>query len=49
MTNGTLRWELHDVLANDDHAVGLHITRAERNGRSLAERVRVPRARRADP
>ena len=39
MTNGTLRWELHDVLANDDHTVALHITRAERNGRSLADRV----------
>lgn len=39
MTNGTLRWELHDVLANDDHAVALHTTRAERNGRSLADRV----------
>jgi ketosteroid isomerase-like protein len=39
MTNGTLRWELHDVLANDDHTVALHITRAERKGRSLADRV----------
>ena len=39
MTNGTLRWELHDVLANDDHTVALHVTRAERNGRSLADRV----------
>jgi len=39
MTNGTLRWDLHDVLANDDHAVALHTTRAERNGRTLADRV----------
>lgn len=36
---GTLRVELHDVLANDDHAVALQITRAEREGRSLADRV----------
>ena len=36
---GTLQVELHDVLANDDHAVALQITRAEREGRSLADRV----------
>jgi uncharacterized protein len=39
MTNGTLRWDLHDVVANDDHAVALHTTRAERNGRLLVDRV----------
>jgi ketosteroid isomerase-like protein len=27
------------VLANDDHAVALQIARAERNGRSLVDRV----------
>jgi ketosteroid isomerase-like protein len=38
-SGGTLRIELHDVLANDDHAVALQMTRAERNGRSLVDRV----------
>ena len=38
-TGGTLRWELHDVLANDEHAVALHVTRAELGGRSLEDRV----------
>ena len=38
-SGGTLRIELHDVLANDDHAVALQITRAEREGRSLVDRV----------
>ena len=36
---GTLRIELHDVLATDDHVVVLQVTRAERAGRSLADRV----------
>jgi uncharacterized protein len=36
---GTLHIELHDVLANDEHAVALQVTRAERDGRSLADRV----------
>lgn len=35
----TLQIELHDVLANDDHAVALQVTRADRRGRSLADRV----------
>jgi uncharacterized protein len=35
----SIRIELHDVLANDDHAVALQITRAERNGQSLVDRV----------
>ena len=38
-SGGTLRIELHDVLANEDHAVALQITRAERSGRSLVDRV----------
>ena len=38
-SDGTLRIELHDVLANDEHAVALQITRAERRGRSLVDRV----------
>jgi hypothetical protein len=38
-SGGTLHIELHDVLANDEHAVALQVTRAEREGRSLADRV----------
>jgi ketosteroid isomerase-like protein len=38
-SGGTLRIELHDVLANDEHAVALQTTRAEREGRSLVDRV----------
>jgi ketosteroid isomerase-like protein len=38
-SGGTLRVELHDVLASDEHAVALQFTRAERHGRSLADRV----------
>jgi uncharacterized protein len=34
-TGGTLRLELHDLLANDDHAVALFTVRAEREGRQL--------------
>ena len=33
MTGGTLRVDVHDVLANDEHAVALVHTRAERAGR----------------
>jgi uncharacterized protein len=35
LTGGTLRLEVHDVLASDDHVVGLISEHAERNGRSL--------------
>ena len=38
-TEGTLHVELHDVLASKDHVVVLQTTRAERTGRSLADRV----------
>jgi ketosteroid isomerase-like protein len=31
--------ELHDVLANDEHAVALQVTQAERGGRMLSDRV----------
>lgn len=34
-SGGTHRVELHDVIANDDHAVALHTTRAERAGKQL--------------
>jgi ketosteroid isomerase-like protein len=38
-SEGTLHIELHDVLANDEHVAVLQITRAERKGRRLADRV----------
>ncbi len=38
LTGGSLRVELHDVLANDTHAVGLHTTGGEREGRTLRSR-----------
>jgi uncharacterized protein len=34
MTGGTLRGEIHDVLASDEHAVVLQTTRGERDGRA---------------
>ncbi len=34
LTGGTLRGEIHDVLANDDHVVVLQTTRVERAGRA---------------
>jgi ketosteroid isomerase-like protein len=34
LTGGTFRVELHDILANDEHAVALNVARAERGGRS---------------
>jgi uncharacterized protein len=38
LTRGTFRVELHDVLANDDHAVALHTVRGEREGRTLEDK-----------
>ncbi len=38
-TGGTLKNDPHDVLANDEHAVGLLQFSAERDGRSLRERA----------
>ena len=35
LSGGTLRVEPHDVLANDEHAVGLIRVSAQREGRSL--------------
>ena len=35
LTGGTLTYEVHDVLANDDHVVSLLSNTAERDGRSL--------------
>ena len=39
LTNGTFRAELHDVIASDEHVVGLHTNTAERQGRRLNEHV----------
>jgi ketosteroid isomerase-like protein len=35
LSGGTFRNELHDVVANDEHAVALYGTAAEREGRRL--------------
>lgn len=35
LSSGTFRVEVHDVLANDEHAAGLVNLRAERNGKTL--------------
>ena len=37
LTGGTFSLELHDVLANDEHAVALVTVRGERAGRQLAD------------
>jgi ketosteroid isomerase-like protein len=37
-TNGTLKVELHDVLANDEHGVALATISAERNGKGVSDR-----------
>jgi len=34
-SGGTFRATLHDVVANDEHAVGLHSSDAERDGRPV--------------
>ena len=36
MTGGTLKIDLHDVIANDEHAVALVTMSAERDGKSMA-------------
>jgi ketosteroid isomerase-like protein len=38
LTEGTFRVELHDVVANDEHTVGLNSVHAERAGRTLEDR-----------
>jgi hypothetical protein len=35
LTGGTLRLDLHDVVANDEHAVALYTANGERAGRQL--------------
>ena len=37
LTGGNFRVEVHDILANDEHAVGLHTAHAEREGRTLQD------------
>jgi hypothetical protein len=39
LTDGTFRAELHDVVAGDDHVVGLHAEHGQRAGRSLQARL----------
>jgi uncharacterized protein len=39
LTGGTFRTELHDVVANDEHAVALYVTRGEREGRTLENKT----------
>src|SRR5687768_14105028 len=34
-SGGTFRVTVHDVLANDEHVVGLHVSEGEREGRRL--------------
>jgi ketosteroid isomerase-like protein len=38
LSGGTFRAELHDVVANDDHAVAIYVARAERDGRTYENR-----------
>jgi uncharacterized protein len=35
ITNGTFEVELHDVIANDNHTVGLQVARGQRKGKNL--------------
>ena len=37
LTGGTFRVEVHDVVANDEHGVGLNSVHAEREGRTLED------------
>ena len=37
LTGGNFSVSLHDVVAGDDHVVGLHTARAEREGRRLED------------
>jgi hypothetical protein len=38
LTEGAFRIDVHDVVANDEHAVGLNSVHAERAGRTLEDR-----------
>jgi uncharacterized protein len=37
LTGGNFRVEVHDVVADDEHGVGLHTVQAERGGRALED------------
>ena len=37
LTGGNFQVEVHDVVANDEHAVGLNTVHAERNGKTLQD------------
>jgi uncharacterized protein len=37
LSGGTLRLEVHDVIANDQHGVALYTVHAEREGRQLTD------------
>ena len=37
LTGGSFRVEVHDVVANDEHGVGLNSVHAEREGRTLED------------
>lgn len=39
LSSGTLRIDLHDVAATDEHAIALQYNRARRNGKTLDARV----------
>ena len=41
ISGGTFRAELHDVIANDEHAVGLHTGTGQRDGQSLRIRTAI--------
>jgi len=38
LTAGTFRVELHDVLANDEHAVAMYVARGDREGKTLEDK-----------
>jgi ketosteroid isomerase-like protein len=38
LTGGTFQVEVHDVVANDQHGVGLHVATGQRDGKSLHDR-----------
>jgi ketosteroid isomerase-like protein len=38
LTAGTFRVELHDVVANDEHAVAMYVARGEREGKTLEDK-----------
>ena len=37
LTGGNFRVEIHDIVANDEHAVGLHTAYAEGKGETLQD------------